>query len=93
MQRRTFVIFFHHVQTALHCLPQVVEVRLDSSGRAVKHQIFASGWAVNSGEPDQSYWGTLITLAVNGNMYTQSFALAIGVLRLPACRVGVLCGM
>lgn len=43
---------------------RVVEVRLDSSGRAVKHQIFASGWAVNSGLPDQSYWGRPVDILV-----------------------------
>jgi hypothetical protein len=36
---------------------QVVEVRLDGKGRAVKHQLFASGWAIDSGTPQQSYWG------------------------------------
>ena len=36
---------------------QIVEVRVDSKGRAVKHRLFSSGWAVDSGTPQQSYWG------------------------------------
>jgi len=41
---------------------RVVQVKVDASGRATSHSIFASGWATNSGTPEQDFWGRPVDL-------------------------------